>query len=174
MRHLVFLLALLGVVAQSGADIRKDGKDYALSTTDCPWELRFPRKNWKIGINELKGAQSYMLFSNDSTKLTVSFWIERAAECDSSEACRELVWSTLPKAGTPQGVAKFTRADFAIVRYDFPRLADLPISQLNYSGHLVRDGFWVDMHISAPLWTETEEKAMQSFVDTITIQQVAR
>jgi hypothetical protein len=172
MRLLTVTLASLAVAGLAHADVKKDGKDYVLTTTNCPWELRFPRGKWKIGIKQLEGGQSYVLFNDDKSQLTVSFYIEPASQCETSVDCRELYWKNPgPMVQNPAGVAQFERAGFAIVRYELAIIPNAPFRQLNYSAHLVRDGYWVDMHISKLLMSESDEKPLEQFIDAITIQQ---
>jgi len=172
MRLLTLTLATLVVAGLAHADVRKDGKDYVLTTANCPWELRFPRGKWKVGINQVEGTQTYVLFSDDNSQLTASFYIEPASQCETSVDCRELFWKNPgPMVQNPAGVAQFERAGFAIVRYELAIVPGVPIRQLNYSAHHVRDGYWVDMHLSKVLMSETDEKSLEQFVDAVTIQQ---
>ena len=175
MRRLLLTLVTFFVPGFSYADVHKDGKDYVLTTVNCPWELRFPKSGWKIGINQVKGAQTYVLFSSEISGLTVSFYIEPASQCDSSADCRDLFWKNPgPMVQNPTGVAQLERAGFEIVRYELTLIPEVPVRQLNYSGHLVRDGYWVDMHISRLLLPGSDENAFERFIDTITIQQQSR
>ena len=172
MRLLTLTLATLVVAGLAHADVRKDGKDYVLTTANCPWELRFPRGKWKVGINQVEGTQTYVLFSDDNSQLTASFYIEPASQCETSVDCRELFWKNPgPMVQNPAGVAQFERAGFSIVRYELAIVPGVPIRQLNYSAHHVRDGYWVDMHLSKVLMSETDEKSLEQFVDAVTIQQ---
>ncbi|MGH8634274.1 MAG: hypothetical protein ACRET7_09090 [Burkholderiales bacterium] len=102
----------------------------------------------------------------------MSFYIEPASQCETSADCRELYWSDPgPMVKNPTGVAKFERSGFAIVRFELPIIPNVAIKQLNYSAHLVRDGYWVDLHISKVLMAESDERLLEQAIDAIYIQQ---
>lgn len=171
MRLLGLAVSILALAGLAHGDVRKDGKDYVLTSSDWPLELRFPKGKWKIGIRRIEGAQTYVLFNDDQAGLTMSFYIEPASKCATSADCRELYWSNPgPMVRNPTGVAEFERAGFAVVRFELPIIPDVPVKQLNYSAHLVRDGYWVDLHLSRVFMSAGDERLLDQAVDAIRIQ----
>jgi hypothetical protein len=45
----------------------------------------------------------------------------------------------------------------------------LPVDQLNYSAHLVRDGYWVDLHVSQLLAEGADEQAIPTVLKSISL-----
>jgi predicted Zn-dependent protease len=141
----------------------------------CPgarWELTFPNRGWHVDQENRSqdGRGAYYRFNNAEQDLIVSFRCEPVAACRTSNECRELYWKNPgPAVENPKDVKQFDRNGFAIVRFVIPTFRGIPVDQLNYSGHLVRDGYWVDMHLSTMLRHQDREQLLAQFVDSIAV-----
>jgi len=60
--------------------------------------------------------------------------------------------------------------DFTMVLQPTGRTAE----QRHFSGHLVRDENWVDVHLSMAPYTPSDRQVLLDFVDAIRIEQKAR
>ena len=56
------------------------------------------------------------------------------------------------------------------VKFQVPQLAGRTVEQMHFSGHLVRDGYWVDLHLSMMPYTPKDRQAFLDFVDAIRIE----
>jgi len=53
-----------------------------------------------------------------------------------------------PYVQDPRDVERFEENGFAVIRYIVPTVQGVKVNQLNWSAHAVRDGYWVDIHLS--------------------------
>jgi hypothetical protein len=119
------------------------------------------------------------MFTNATTGLNVSFYIEPAGECSTADACRENYWQTRhPSMASAQGMRRFERNGFALlefhVEYRLPSVQGQTVTQGHVSGHLVRDGYWVDMHLSKMPYTPNDRQTFLDFVDAIRVEPKGR
>ena len=144
----------------------------SISVAGAPWELSFPSAGWTLQQQKQRddGKGVYFMYGHGRHPLWVSFFIEPAEKCATSEECRALYWRDPgPAVKDPTDVTQFLANGFAIVRFVVPTFRGQKVNQLNYSGHLVRDGFWIDMHLSTVSEDPAREKLLSNFVDGIRI-----
>ncbi|HEY7676568.1 MAG TPA: hypothetical protein VIG69_05830, partial [Candidatus Methylomirabilis sp.] len=126
--------------------------DIRVAAPHGKWELRFPRQNWTLLERKTRadGHGAYVRFAESQTSLNVSFFIEPATQCRTAGECRELFWANPgPGYQGAQGLERLEINGFAIMKCTVPvTVGGLRLDQLNYSAHAVREGYWVDLHIS--------------------------
>jgi hypothetical protein len=170
------LVSLIFVAAATlvHAEMRQSEESIHLSVPGILWELRFPKQGWQAQQERLtqNGRGCYHMFSNANTHLNASFFIEPAEKCKTSRDCRSTYWSNPgPYIQNPQSVEQFEENGFAIVKFVVPRFKEIQVNQLNYSGHMVRDGYWVDMHLSKIQSQKGDETLLSGFVKSVSSQQ---
>lgn len=171
-----FLLCLLFTVISTlaYADMRQSEEAIYLSAPNTPWELRFPKGGWQLKQERQRqdGLAYYYMFSDSKNQMHSSFYIEPAEKCKTSKDCRSMFWSNPgPLYENPQSVEQFEENGFAIVKFIIPSIRGLQVNQLNYSAHIVRDGYWVDMHLSKLPSQKGDEVFLSGFVKTVSFQQ---
>ncbi len=176
MLQCLVLLALLIPVMPAHGDLAEAGM-ITISAPTVGWVVRFPAQGYKLGV--LQDGQddkgNYYMFTNATTGLTVSFYIEPAETCATADACRESYWKTQHSSmANDQGVRRFERNGFAglefLTEYRLPDPRSGKVEQHHVSGHLVRDGYWVDMHLSMMPYAAKDRRVFLDFVDSITVE----
>lgn len=171
----VFLsLIFMATATLTYADMRQSEESIYLSVSGIHWELRFPRQGWQVEQERIRpdGRACYYMLSNANTKLNASFFIEPAEKCKTSKDCRSMYWSNPgPLIENPQSVEQFEENGFAVVKFVVPSVRGIQINQLNYSGHMVRDGSWIDMHLSKAPSEKGDEALLSGFVKSVSFQQ---
>jgi hypothetical protein len=172
-------LALVGLLIPAlpaRAELSEADGLISLSAPAVAWVVRFPAQGYTLSLQRhwQDGRGNYYLFTNATTGLNVSFYIEPADKCASAEACRENSWrNRSPLLADAQLIGRFERNGFACLEFLTAfRVPDLPggkVEQHHVSGHLVRDGYWVDMHLSKMPYTPEDRQAFLDFVDAITV-----
>jgi hypothetical protein len=137
------------------------------------WELRFPRQNWtleKAKTNENQDSY-YFMFVDREADLIVSFAIEPARKCLTSKDCRDFVWSDPgPGYQGAYGLDRFELNGFSVMKCIVPAtIGAVQMKQLNYSAHMVREGYWIDMHISKVPAEPGDEEIFKTFVESINL-----
>lgn len=170
----------LGMLKSMRREVKVSAGDNApvrLFTAASPWELVFPASEWKLELQRRRpdGLGVYSMFSNERTGLNVSVYIEPADKCKTAEVCRSQYWSDPgPLVQNPKAVVQFEDNGFAVVKFLMPNVEGVAVNQLNYSAHAVRDGYWVDMHISKAASTRQDEALFKSFLRGVSFQAKAQ
>ena len=137
------------------------------------WELTFPSADWTLTGTRKRENESgyYVRFEHRSTGLDVSYYLEPASQCASSEACRELFWKNPgPGYEGAADIERFEQNGFSVLKCVVPvKAGDKPVKQLNYSAHLVRDGYWIDMHLSQTTDEGRGDPLLKKFVDSVAL-----
>jgi hypothetical protein len=159
------IVALLSIRAFGFADEKR----IELATPTTPWVLSFPAANFKMVDRKTRpdGAAYYYLI-DEKSGLDVSMYIEPVQNCETSKACRDMIW----KAGNPtwvnlQNVVQSEIGDISYVEFLLPEFQGQPIKQQNMYAEFVVDRFWVDLHISKALYTPADHPLFEEFVKSI-------
>jgi len=96
-----------------------------------------------------------------------------------AEACREAYWrDRSPHLATAELLDRSERNGFALleftVKLQVPQAAGRTVEQRHFSGHLVWDGYWVDVHLSMTPFTPKDRQAFLDLLDAIRIEPKAR
>ncbi len=79
----------------------------------------------------------------------MSMFIEPVTECTTAVACRDWAWKAeQSRLKDVQGVAKSDIGDASVVEYLVPMLGKLKIDQKNMHAYFVKEGYWIDVHVS--------------------------
>jgi hypothetical protein len=173
LKNLISLACLVFLSSPNRLDLRETSDAFYLSAPDLTWELMIPREGWDINVmkKDQSGRSFYYMFSNPEHAFHVSFFIEPAEICKTSEECREMYWDNPgPLVKNPQEVQFFSLNDFSIVKYVVPEISGVKVDQLNYSCHLVRDDYWIDLHISKLKGQVEDESLFSEYVNSISIK----
>jgi TPR repeat protein len=168
-------LALLAVLVLPTlpvlADVRIHGDTDAVSMPYVDWELRFPPQGWELSQQRQAGdgRQFYYMFSNLRRRLVVSFFLEPAYKCETGDACRANFRKN-PGAGyvNLKENRTLTRGEFSVLEFS---TSVESFEQLHWSAHMVRDGVWIDMHISGVTRLVKDYAALQAFAEEISVAQ---
>ncbi len=170
------LLALLIPAIPASADLSEADGLISISAPAVGWVVRFPSQGYTLSVQEDRedGKSHYYMFTNATTGLNVSFYLEPAEQCTTAEACRENSWrNRSPLLADAKLIGRFARNGFAclefLTEYRVPDPPGGKVEQHHVSGHLVRDGYWVDMHLSMMPYTAKDRQVFLDFVDAITV-----
>jgi hypothetical protein len=113
------------------------------------------------------GKQSYFLFRDDKTGVIASIYIEPAVKCADSASCRDFVrTSNLSQVTGAENVASSEIDIVSVFEYLLP-VKDLAVRQHNMYAEFVRDGFWVDLHISKLQYKQEDRKLFETLVRSV-------
>jgi hypothetical protein len=157
-------------------DMAEENGNNLLSAKGSGWWMQFPMSDFKKQLEKHTpdGRSDYYMFSNNKSKLNISFYIEQTKNCSNSTECRDKFWSNPgPLVKNPQNVRKYDQNGFSIVEYYLPDLKykEFTVDQMNVSGHIVRDGYWVDMHISKVLYKDSDRESFNQVINSISFKQ---
>jgi len=100
--------------------------------------------------------------------MTISFFIEPVRNCTDSRACRDLVLkSGNPAWENPQNVVQAEIGDVSYFEFLIPSVRGMPLKQQHMYAEFVKDGFWVDLHISKVLYKPEEHQLFERIIKSV-------
>lgn len=185
-KHLIFSVSILisiNVYGGIGPGITETSNgQYKLKADGSSWSLPFPKSDYKVlqSKHRSNGRSRYFHLSNNEG-VNISFFIEPPQSCTSSSDCRAYqIEHPSQSMIASVDVRNYEVKDFSIVYYmlekadetmvnRIPELAGEKINQMNINAHYVRDGYWVDIHMSKMFSTPKDEAGFKEFVSSIRI-----
>lgn len=145
-----------------------DGVD--ITTTKAPWTLRILGNDLDITGAQAKPDQqsAYFMMASGSSGLNVSVFIEPVDKCKTSEGCRDYVLDLgNPAWGKFQDLAKSRIKDFHYFEFYRPEVMGRPMKMFDIYAEYVDQGYWVDVHISKPLYTKPDHALFEKVINSI-------
>src|SRR6185436_10594759 len=82
--------------------------------------------------------------------------------------CRDFVLKTgNPEWGKVQDVVKSTIGEFSYFEFFRPTVQNQPLQMLDMYAEYVADGYWIDLHISKPLYKKTDHLLFENLIKSI-------
>lgn len=164
----IFIISILLVPVQIFAQAKALGdKQFSFTVAEAPWNFILDAEGFTLSQEKLKpdGQYGYFLLTNDKTHVTFSLWIEPAVKCKTSETCRDRIYN----AGNAmwQNLENIVHSKIGDVYYfEFFRqkVMDQPIRIQDMYAEFVVDGYWIDLHISKPLYEKKEHVIFENLV----------
>lgn len=147
------------------APARRVGDAVLLGTTTSPWGLRLDGAGWQYDEAQSKPAPPdwYFLLNDDGRALNFSVRFAAADHCTSARACLELGWSR-PAPFERTQVRDSQEGEFEVRWFVIRQPMGAQGDFLNLLAHAVRDGIWIDVHVSTVGATPEREQALRSLV----------
>ena len=161
-----FILIYCGVCPAQIVEV--DGVE--LTTTKAPWKLRIPGNDLDIADVKVKPDEqsAYFMMTSESSKLTVSVFIEPVDKCKTSEECRDYVLNLgNPKWGKFQDLTKSKIKDFSYFEFYRPEFDGHPLKMFDMYVEYVDQGYWVDLHISKALYSKEDHVLFEKVIKAI-------
>lgn len=143
----------------------------ALTTPDAPWTIWLDGKNLNLHNQpQIKpdNKSGYFIMVNREEGLTASVFIEPAVNCKTSEECRDYVWkSGNPSWGDVQNVVQSKIGDVSYFEFFRPTVQNRPLQVQDMYAEFVKDGYWVDLHISKVLFKKEDRLLLENLVKSV-------
>jgi tetratricopeptide (TPR) repeat protein len=140
--------------------------------------LSLPSQNWAIEVRSpgfkiedggirMNLQDVYFYATNGKTKNNISIYIEKAEKAGDSDVCRETYWKRLENNGAKERNVKFSKyGETSISEYE---LAAFYGAYKHLNAYMVKDGFWIDIHISNSDITLKDTSKYYSILENIQI-----
>ncbi|HTR04441.1 MAG TPA: hypothetical protein VMN82_14715 [Thermoanaerobaculia bacterium] len=145
-------------------------KRLGFTVPKAPWMMGVPADTFEVTRQSMKpdGTAAYFMLGNGSGGLVVSFWIEPAKECKTAVECRDRAWSAeKPRLKNAEGVAMSEVGQAAVVEYLVPTFGGVKLEEKNMHAYFVRDGYWIDFHLSKAVYRESDRARFIEFIRAI-------
>lgn len=168
---LVFAFCVSLLMFQTLAQAQtSDEKRIGFTVPAAPWNLTLPKDNLVVEEPQFKpdGRSGYFAMNDEKNKMTISFFIEPVKDCKDSKSCRDMVWKLgNPSWENPQNVVQSEIEGASYFEFLIPSFRGMPVKQQNMYVEFVKDGFWVDLHISKVLYKPQEHELFERLVKSI-------
>lgn len=153
------------------SSIQNRGSVYSIAVPSTALALEFPADGFKLA--QADDYRPYYFLTNEKTRLNVSFNFEPAAKCSSSEACRDYFAGRMKGAYPNKTNWRSSQVGdvYASENLDGP-VNGLDLRQQHMNAHIVRDGVWIDVHLSKVRYQEADRELFLSFIRSIRIRAI--
>ena len=166
-----FVVSILLLICETPALPRQsDEERIGFTVAAAPWTLTLPKDGLVVKHREVKpdGQSGYFSLIDEKRRINISFFIEPATDCKDSKACRDMVWKLgNPMWENPQNIVQSEIDGVSYFEFLMPSFQGVQLKQQNMYAEFVRDGFWVDLHISKVLYQPEEHKLFERVIKAI-------
>jgi hypothetical protein len=138
-----------------------------------PWMLQFDGTGFIVKSNETKADERvYFLAANSATNLLISVFLETSkgtippGECKRSLEEKAKRNASLSSTAL-QGVNYRESGDFQILEFTMTAINGKTINQRNVLGCGIKDGVFIDVHISKMLFQSTDQPVFDALLQSI-------
>lgn len=148
--------------------------DIEVTSHNFPSILQLSLPGYELGPAEyFRGYEGIRIYGeNPETHMIVSIFLEPSPEGWTVLDHRVDVWKkakkTQEKAGwSPVDVVRYERGGMAVLQYDVPEVRGVPVKQRSVNAFLVKDGFYVDVHLSKAEYSSKDEALFSAVLNSI-------
>jgi hypothetical protein len=141
----------------------------SLALPDRAWRLLVDLPGFAFEPRQSLPAQQGVRLagSNASTGMNVTAFLQAAVRGRTAVDYREQVWARIQPTGPFTDVRRSERDGMALLERTFPGPAGLRIDQRHVNAHVVRDGVWLDVHLSKPRYTTADDALFDAIIRTV-------
>ena len=171
--RLLIATSFLLLGAPAYADLSQENGVFTISSRAVTWGLQFPEGDFQLQMEKHSPDRlnHYYRFASKQLQLNASFTLEPAGKCVTSKECRDFYLNNPnPLIVNPKRINHFDLNKFAVVEFFLPEYKGVRIDQMNLSAHYVKDGYWVDMHLSKMRYQPSERSLFTNFANSVSIR----
>lgn len=132
--------------------------------------MSFPEGGFDVENENLKpdGKTGYYYFTDGPSDIDVSFYIEPATDCSDAMSCRDYALNNKAMMFAKAKDLQLTEfGDWAMIEFFVPEFQEKEINQQHMYAHYVKEGFWINVHLSKVNYKKTDRKLFLDFVKSI-------
>lgn len=143
-----------------------------------PFCIAHPKRNWALEI-EIRGfigsgvqtardgTAAKMEASNKANGAIISMFVFDAVAPGDEKFSRDYHWGRLQKAPLKFTDVKMTERDNMALNWRFAEVPGVKVKQRNVNAYLVRDGVWIDIHLSKTPAADGDDKVFETILTTV-------
>ncbi|HVZ42042.1 MAG TPA: hypothetical protein VHI13_22375 [Candidatus Kapabacteria bacterium] len=164
-------LALFAAIGAADAQVRTSDGTISISVPKAPWYLGFKASGFQLKEKKesKNGEAAYYFFVDEASGMNLSFFVEPAAEFNDAKQYRDMAWEkSRGQFGEPTDVVKSDMQGCATIAYTLEEVRGIRLNQRNVNAHFVKDGFWIDAHLSRVAFEKSEQPLFDALVNSLT------
>ena len=136
---------------------------YSIPVPNTSLALEFPSSGFKLEVKDTNPP--YYFFTNAKAKLNISFTLERATKCNSSETCRNYFANKTTASGASKKSWQPVRIGGIFASESAEEATDTPDSKRKFMlAHFVKEGMWINVRLSKTDYTESDREQFERLV----------
>ena len=151
----------------SAMPVPDNGGTVSLALPDRAWRLLIDLPGFTFGPKQSLPARARLAGANASTAMNLSVFLEAAAPGRTAVDYREQLWARTKSTGPFIDVRRSERDGMALLERTFPGAAGVRIDQRHVNALVVRDGVWLDVHLSKPRYTPQDDPLFEAIIRTV-------
>lgn len=165
----LFLAAIAVIVLQLSLQAQTRIQDSVrLTAVGAPWDVVVEGSALDIKQVGTKPNGSYFLLYPGKDALNISFYIEPAEKCKTSDECRDFVLNAgNPAWGKFESLNKARFGQFSYFEFYRPEPMGQPLKMQDMYAQYVDQGYWVDLHISKVLYQKEDKLLFEKLMKSI-------
>src|SRR5262245_52057840 len=171
MNRLILLLFILILpLTRSAYSQQPEGSSVKLTVPKAPWTIFISGDALVLNSQKINpdGSRGYFMLVDEKAEMFASLFIEPVDKCKTSKECRDMVWKLgNPAWQKPQNVKLSEIGEISILELFVPELQGRPIRQQNMYAEFVSAGYWVDLHLSKPLYQDRDRGLFERMVKSV-------
>lgn len=165
-RNISFVIMCALMAACSTPSIEIERHVYSIAVPGTALVLEFPSRGFRLEVAD--NNPPYFYFSDEKTKLNVSFSFGRATECNSSETCRDYFANESSPAHASRKNWHHSRIGEIYISESMDGSADNSGARQQYmNAHFVKEGMWINVRLSKTAYVETDRELFVKLVRSI-------
>ena len=164
------LLAIVILSCASSKYLTKTDDSYRITSDHFSWSMSFPEEGLKQEQEKIRpdGKAIYYMFTNKSTGLNASIFIEPAVDFDDPVPYRDKYWEgQKQRYSNAKNIRKTENENYAVIEYLVPEFYGVKLDQQHMNAMFVEDGYWIDVHLSKVGFKSEEKKFFDDFLNSI-------
>ncbi|MBS1910695.1 MAG: hypothetical protein JST22_01790 [Bacteroidetes bacterium] len=170
-RRLLFAaLALFATIGAANAQVRTANGTISISVPKAPWYLGFKASGFQLKekTEPKNGRAAYYFFVDETSGMNLSFFVEPAEEFNDAKQYRDMAWEkSRGKFGVPTDVVKSNTQTCATIAYTLEEVGGIKLNQRNMNAHFVKEGFWIDAHLSKVAFERSEQPLFDALISSM-------
>ncbi len=121
-------------------------------------------------VKEADSSRPWYFLINEKTGVNVSFNFERAKDCNSSQSCRDYFGTKRLGLGHDPNKKNWRMSqvgDVFVSEYMAGPVSGIDLRQQHMNAHYVKQGVWIDVHLSKVRYQEIDRQLFVDFVQSI-------
>jgi tetratricopeptide (TPR) repeat protein len=167
----VLSFVLLTIVAAHAQDAPASAKS-EVWLPGKPWALELDGTGFTTGANEIQpDGRRYFLAQNTKTRIVISVFLEASKAPVHPGECKHSLEEKAKRnaslaSGSLKGVAYRESGEMQILEFTLPELDGAPRNQKNIFGCLIKDGVFVDIHISKVFFKAADQPLFDALLQS--------
>lgn len=142
--------------------------NFSLTTHGSDWTLAIPAPGFALEYKFVTGTKMQFMSTKEKTGFSLSGSLESGPGRGTAKECREYYWQNLKRSPFKFEQVKMGEAgQMATLEYIIGEHQGMPLNQKNVFAYLVKDDYWLYIHLSKTLFQPEDGPFLESMLSKV-------